>query len=271
MNVQYGRTLKNSNYYDNGFLRVNNSGFFENAAFANGIDRPNGRVDYQLIFLKKGTMYVSLQGVPLQLQENDFFIFAPNTPQRYSFEKDALCDYYWIHFSGVYSPALLDVCKLNTDMVYHGNNACSFLIQDAIKRITIELQTKNQNYETVAASLLHGLLANLPRYLKTEWNAKDFLRDVVAEFDRDFASIDNIAAYAKRHDLSTVYFIRTFKRYTGVTPKRYILNLRMQKAKELLSASDMKVNEIARACGFESPLYFSKLFHRYFGVPPTQF
>lgn len=271
MNVQYGRTLRTSNFYDDGFLRVNNSGYFENTVFEDGVDRPNGRVDYQLIFLKKGTTYISLQGETLRLRKNDFFIFAPNTPQRYSFDKDTSYDYYWIHFSGVYIPALLDVCKLNTDTVYHGNNACAFFVRDAIKRITSELQTKNQNYETVAASILHGLLANLPRYLKTERNTKDFLQEVVAEFDRDFASVDNVAAYAERRGLSPVYFIRAFKRYTGLTPKRYILNLRMEKAKELLSSSDAKVNEIARACGFESPLYFSKLFHRYYGVPPTKF
>ena len=271
MNIQRGRTLKTTNFSDNGFLHVNNSGYYENTTFSTKIDRPKGRVDYHLILIEKGTVHISLNDKILKLQKNDFFIFAPNTPQQYFFEENTLYNYYWSHFTGVYIPTLLNVCKLRTDTIYHGNNACVFIIKDAIKQITSELQVKNYNYETIAASILHSLLAKLPRYLKTNRSSEEFIKNVIAAFNKDYAAINNIAVYAKKHELSPTYFIRIFKQHTSLTPKQYILRLRMEKAKELLSLTDMKVNEVARECGFESPLYFSKLFHKYFGVPPTQF
>lgn len=271
MSEQKGRSLKSTNFSNNDILHVNNSGYYENKTFSTKIDRPKGRVDYLLILIEKGVVYISLNGEILKLQKNDFFIFAPNTPQQYSFEKDTLYNFYWVHFTGVYIPTLLGTSDLHTNTVYNGDISSTFIIKDAIKQITDELQVKNYNYETVASGILHSLFAKLPRYLKNNRNPKDFIESVIETFNKDFVSINDISAFAKRNGLSPTYFIRLFKQHTSLTPKQYILRLRMEKAKQLLSVTDMKINEVARECGFESPLYFSKLFHKHFGVPPTRF
>ncbi|MBI3829166.1 MAG: helix-turn-helix transcriptional regulator [Planctomycetes bacterium] len=64
---------------------------------------------------------------------------------------------------------------------------------------------------------------------------------------------------------------RRFRSQTGFSIKEYILRVQLRHAKELLAATRLSVDEIARACGFEDALYFSRMFKQKTGLPPTQF
>lgn len=178
MGEQKGRTVKNSNFSADSFIHINNCGYYENQKLPPKTVRPKGRMDYHLILIDKGTTYFSLNQKMVKLTKNDFLIYAPNTPQLYFFEQDTLYNFYWIHFSGYYIRELLSLCKLNTDRSYHVNNACAFIIKDAIKQITGELQTKNYNYEIIASSMLYALFARLPRYMKDS-NTDGYIKGIV--------------------------------------------------------------------------------------------
>ena len=66
-------------------------------------------------------------------------------------------------------------------------------------------------------------------------------------------------------------FIRTFKKFYDTTPKKYILNLKINRAKEMLDDNQKTVSEISYDLGFESPTYFSNLFKKKVGVTPSQY
>jgi transcriptional regulator GlxA family with amidase domain len=63
---------------------------------------------------------------------------------------------------------------------------------------------------------------------------------------------------------------RLFKRYIGKVPVRYYLELRLNRARQLLLQTTMSVMEVAVACGFQSPPHFSKCYREFFGHSPTQ-
>ena len=69
--------------------------------------------------------------------------------------------------------------------------------------------------------------------------------------------------------MSVCWFIRCFKRYMGVTPMQYLISIRMNRAKELLRNTDYSIQEISSLVGYENPLYFSRLFQRQTGRPPS--
>ena len=71
--------------------------------------------------------------------------------------------------------------------------------------------------------------------------------------------------------MSTSWFIRSFKDFTGVTPMHYILALRIANAQSLLENTDYTVAEISRLVGYEDQLYFSRLFKKQNGLSPSQF
>jgi len=68
--------------------------------------------------------------------------------------------------------------------------------------------------------------------------------------------------------VSKEYFIRAFKDYTGTPPCRFIINLRMNKAKEALMTENRKVSEVAALVGYKDEFYFSRLFKKTVGVSP---
>ena len=63
---------------------------------------------------------------------------------------------------------------------------------------------------------------------------------------------------------------RAFKEYFGISPKQYIIKLRMNMAVELLMKNELSIAEIASACGFTDEKYFSRAFKNKYGYPPSQ-
>ncbi len=70
---------------------------------------------------------------------------------------------------------------------------------------------------------------------------------------------------------SKYHFIRLFKKATGTTPWAYVLQLKMDRAKELLLGSSYSIKEVAQHVGFSNSLYFSRMFRKLVGQSPSQF
>ena len=73
---------------------------------------------------------------------------------------------------------------------------------------------------------------------------------------------------AKDVGLSTRQLERLFRRYLNRSPKRYYMELRLQKARNLLMQTDMSVINVALACGFASPSHFSKCYRAHYKTTP---
>lgn len=70
------------------------------------------------------------------------------------------------------------------------------------------------------------------------------------------------------------YLRKRFKSEVGFTPREYLTELRMEKARSMLSGSgarEYNVSEVAQQCGFDDPLYFSRIFKKYFGICPSAY
>ncbi len=73
---------------------------------------------------------------------------------------------------------------------------------------------------------------------------------------------------AKDVGMSTRQLERLFRRYLNRSPKRYYMELRLQKARNLLMQTDMSVINVALACGFASPSHFSKCYRAHYEITP---
>jgi AraC family transcriptional regulator, glycine betaine-responsive activator len=79
-------------------------------------------------------------------------------------------------------------------------------------------------------------------------------------------SLDEIAAAT---DLSRRQIERLFKRHLNCVPKRYYLQMRLRRARELLLHTPMPIIDVTTACGFRSTTHFSRCYHSLFGYPPS--
>jgi AraC family transcriptional regulator len=72
-------------------------------------------------------------------------------------------------------------------------------------------------------------------------------------------------------ELSTAHFSRMFRKSTGETPHQFVLRHRIQRAKEMLRASEARVLDVAVACGFKTQQHFARVFRQVCGASPTEY
>jgi AraC family transcriptional regulator len=76
---------------------------------------------------------------------------------------------------------------------------------------------------------------------------------------------------AQSVELSPGHFSRMFRRSTGETPHQFVLRTRIERAQEMLREAEMRVLDVAVACGFKTQQHFARVFRRSCGVSPTEY
>lgn len=99
----------------------------------------------------------------------------------------------------------------------------------------------------------------------------DPVRAAILIIQQNYRHELSVRELAASLNLCHEYFSRLFRQMTGIAPKAYIINYRIDRAAHLLVSGDLDVTQIAGKCGFEDVNYFSRCFKRIRGVSPTQY
>jgi len=94
------------------------------------------------------------------------------------------------------------------------------------------------------------------------------IRELVHAKMGDDLSLDEMA---QSIGLSTAHFARMFRKSTGETPHQFVLRQRVERAKAMLRVPDVRVLDVAVACGFTTQQHFAQVFRDVCGVSPTQY
>ena len=94
------------------------------------------------------------------------------------------------------------------------------------------------------------------------------LSQVIQMMEQNIEEPISPSILAKDVSMSTRQLERLFRRYLNRSPKRYYMELRLQKARNLLMQTDMSVINVALACGFASPSHFSKCYRAHYDTTP---
>ncbi len=118
-------------------------------------------------------------------------------------------------------------------------------------------------------SILYDIFARLE---KSSAENNDILTPVIKKIHKDFCNSEiNNTVLAKEINISEIYLRRLFNERYSTTPKQYIINMRINLAKQLLTETDFLVEEIALKCGFTSVYHFCRAFKNKSGVSPTEY
>ncbi|MFS0726260.1 helix-turn-helix domain-containing protein [Paenibacillus sp. 1P07SE] len=128
-------------------------------------------------------------------------------------------------------------------------------------------------YELQGQAIVLELLALMSRELDQSRHHPDKLHMVqhmqtyIETHYRERITLQQVADIIDR---SPNYACHLFKQITGLGPIDYANQTRLNRARELLHQTDLTVAEVAHACGFTDPYYFSKLYKRVYGASPKQ-
>ncbi len=97
------------------------------------------------------------------------------------------------------------------------------------------------------------------------------LRRVVDFMTENLGRDIGVEELVSRCGLSRAQFFRAFRQSTGQTPHRYLVGLRLDRAKMLLETQDLSVGEVTRAVGMGANAGFARLFQQRFGAQPARY
>ncbi len=124
----------------------------------------------------------------------------------------------------------------------------------------------NPLLEVETAAAVHELLVSLRRARADLGPDGDPVLQALA---RDAYLPLTVAEHAAKHGMTPAELRTAVRRGAGCSPKDYLLTIRLGRAKELLAATDLPVAAVARRVGYDDPAYFSRLFARRSGPPPS--
>ena len=101
--------------------------------------------------------------------------------------------------------------------------------------------------------------------------SRHIVRQIVDLLSADLSVPVPLNTMAGTAALSPFHFSRAFKAATGVPPHRYVVQLRIEKARERLEKTNLPIIEIAAQVGYDDPSYFARLFRREVGVTPAAY
>ena len=143
-----------------------------------------------------------------------------------------------------------------------------------------ELQQKNTSSQLYIESLANVLAVHLIRQYATDPQKLPIyqgglpqrqLLQVLNYIDDHLQQQIKLADLAALVNMSQFYFCHQFKQAMGITPYQYLLQQRIERAKQLLKHSDRSIMEIAVMCGFNSHSHLSKQFRQLTGMTPKTY
>ncbi len=233
--------------------------------------RPQGRADYQLLYIAGGTADFTVRGCRFRLGEGGMVLYTPNEAQDYIYCSDDRPEIYWVHFTGTLAADLLARLGLTCGVYTVGVDARYRELAECIIR---ELQLRRPWEDTLTAALLTEWLTRMARRhgeARGHRPRSAMIEQAVEEIERHFTEPLTVSELAARFHVEVCWFSRLFRRQMGVSPQQYLINVRMAKARELLGTTDCSVGEVARLAGYDNPLYFSRVFSKWYGCSPREY
>lgn len=264
--------VKSSEYVSTQYLELNSCGIQRLWNTDCGSTREHGRSDFHILYLGQGCCYAEINGEETIINEGDIVLFLPGEKQKYYFlAKDKSTSYY-IHFSGTGCMELLKNCGfLPNHVISPGKNP---VLEEVFRKMRNEKYLGKPMYKKMSDTYLMQFFIELCRIMQKKNKVLKSGTDmdkICLKMIEECTEKNDVSYYADLCHLSTSRFHHVFKAHTGVSPIEYINNAKINRAKELLSNTNLSVADIAERIGFSDQNYFCRMFKKKTGITPKQF
>ena len=236
-------------------VRTNIYGMENNIILAENVDDVNNVLDYNIIELKEQINNMFL---------NEDFSILENFLNKY-YEKNA----YNKNSLKSFTYTIISLLQL---ILLEQNESFTNVFGD-----NVDIWNKLSNYNNIID--IRQWVVNIFKFAYDYINGKNenngkyiFLINKIKKLiNEEYVSIENINQISDKIYTSSNYANRIFKSYEGVTIFEYLIQVRMEKAKEMLINTDLKIYEIAERVGYKSNRYFLSLFKEHTGKTPKNY
>ena len=235
-----------------------------------------GRVlhEFQISYITRGHGTFENRHGKYEVGPGSVFFLFPGEWHRYRPDDETGWDEYYLGFSGKFSGQIMSQRYFNKAVPVSVIGHHESMLEQFQQAIAL-VEEESAGCQQICAGIVIGILGSFVAHRKREYFSGKPIEEIIqkARFHlRENAQRDvDMQQLAETFNVGYSYFRRMFKSYTGISPNQYHLQLRIQKAREMLLYSNKSIKAIAIDLGFESVYYFSRIFKQKTGMPPSQF
>ncbi|WP_462411487.1 AraC family transcriptional regulator [Neobacillus sp. Marseille-QA0830] len=235
---------------------------------------------HSLWFIVKGSGEIVINGIKSELSPGKLVVFTPGMIcDKKSYCSEPL-EFYFIRFTPAGAFERKEQWHFKNPEEIHfplqgvytikNSPGVAFLIEEIMtlsKRRGAEIAFKKK-------ILFQELLLTFTQDFYSQTISKDtkqVIEETIDYITHHYHRAITLSDLAKMAGLSNSHYSRLFKKYIGYSPIEYLTHLRIDRAKELLAHSEIRIKEVSQSVGYEDELYFSRIFKKIVGVSPTQF
>ncbi|WP_415314072.1 AraC family transcriptional regulator [Clostridium perfringens] len=227
-------------------------------------------------YVTKGYGTFKFNGKVYTLKQGDIFILLKGMQVEYVASIDDPWEYYWIGFSGSNANEYLNRTSITNSCVANCKE------NSKIPQIILNMCEISKTYNPSKSddilllkelySLLYTLIEEFPKPF--EYKDKElhtYIQDALNFINSNYMHSITVQEIADYVNLSRSYLYKMFIKNLGISPQRYLINLRMYKATLLLKGTKLPIGEVASSVGYSDSLLFSKTFSKHFSMSPLNY
>ena len=237
-----------------------------------------GRIlnEYQLLYITSGNGIFTIEKEkdPCTITEGKMFFLMPGVWHSYNPSENSEWNEYWVGFKGKIVDKIIEKGFFENREPVFDIGLDDRIVDLFYKAINIAHEERAGYQQALSGIVMHllGLMYywDKTRDFKDEELVSKIKKAKVIMRESIYKSI-TLEDISKTLEISYSGFRRAFKDYTGSSPMNYMLELKLNEAKLLLSNSTQSVKEISYTLNFESPDYFSTFFKKKIGITPLEY
>ncbi|EHK2354776.1 AraC family transcriptional regulator [Clostridium perfringens] len=227
-------------------------------------------------YVTKGYGTFKFNGKVYNLKQGDIFILLKGMQVEYVASIDDPWEYYWIGFSGSNANEYLNRTSITNSCVANCEE------NSKIPQIILNMCEISKTYNPSRSDdilllkelylLLYALIEEFPKPF--EYKDKElhtYIQDALNFINSNYMHSITVQEIADYVNLSRSYLYKMFIKNLGISPQRYLINLRMYKATLLLKGTKLPIGEVASSVGYSDSLLFSKTFSKHFSMSPLNY
>lgn len=228
--------------------------------------------DYLLIYCIEGRGSLTVGERQGYLKAGQLLLLPRGLAHAYAADDADPWTIYWVHFDGNTALDFFNNLPLDQDypVIEVGQN--SKLIAD----FETLLQVRQSGYQLKhffhAANQLRQILSYLALLRSSDQSQSGFdLERIHSYMQAHIHQPLELETLAQQLNLSKYHFAKRYKELTGTSAINHFINLKIERACQLLDIGNQNINEISYALGYEDAYYFSRIFKKVMGLSPTQY
>jgi AraC family transcriptional regulator len=237
--------------------------------------------DYHFIIFHSTPPRAKINDQEFQFKKGSLISLEPGTEITvYPHESNQLCQYISISVKKSFAEKIALEAFGSTKIKFIKlENSYSRQLLDSICNFEFELSNFGHKYPIMLQSiatqiaflLLRDTLVGSTGVNELGMVNDDYVANAIDYMQKYYSCNIKIDDICRVIHLAPSYFKRVFKNKTGITPYKFLFEIRIAKAKEFLSKSDCSIEETARLCGFANTGHLSTVFKKKEGLSPLEY